>query len=48
MTHRLLNRIEPAGFHGRVLLAAWIGGGIAGTVVAIAALLVLTGAQIGP
>jgi hypothetical protein len=48
MTDRLLDRIEPAGFHGRWLLAAWIGGGIAGTIVAVAALLVLTGAQIGP
>jgi hypothetical protein len=47
MTERFLDRIEPAGVKKRVLLAGWIGGGIAGTIVAIAALLVLTGAHIG-
>jgi hypothetical protein len=47
MTERLLNLIEPRGVDRPVLLAGWIVGGVAGTIVAIAALLVLTGAHIG-
>jgi hypothetical protein len=48
MAQRLLDRIEPAGVRERLLLVGWFGGGIAGTIVAIVALLVLTGAHITP
>jgi hypothetical protein len=47
MTERLLNLIEPRSVDRRALLAGWIAGAIAGTIVAICALLVLTGAHIG-
>lgn len=47
MTERLLNLIEPRGAGRHALLAGWIAGALAGTIVAIAALLVLTGAHIG-
>jgi len=46
MTERLLNLIEPAGVDRRMLLAGWIAGGIAGLIVAVVALLVLTGAHL--
>jgi len=46
MSERLLNLIEPRGVERHALLAGWIGGALAGTIVAIAALLVLTGAHI--
>jgi hypothetical protein len=46
MTERLLNLIEPAGVDRRALLAGWIAGAIAGMIVAVAALLVLTGAPL--
>jgi hypothetical protein len=47
MRERLLNLIEPRGVDRHALLAGWIAGAIAGTIVAIVALLVLTGAYIG-
>jgi hypothetical protein len=43
----LLNLIEPRGANRHVLLAGWIAGALAGTIVAVCALLVLTGAHIG-
>jgi hypothetical protein len=46
MTERLLNLLEPRGVDRPALLAGWITGGVVGTVVAIAALLALTGAHI--
>jgi hypothetical protein len=46
MTERLLDLIEPRGADRHALLAGWIGGGLAGAIVAIAALLVLTGAHL--
>ncbi|MFL5892147.1 MAG: hypothetical protein ACJ75I_05330 [Solirubrobacterales bacterium] len=47
MTERLLNLIEPRSVDRHALLAGWIAGAIVGTIVAICALLVLTGAHIG-
>ena len=46
MTERLLNLIEPRSVDRHALLAGWIAGAIAGTIVAICALLVLTGVHI--
>jgi hypothetical protein len=47
VTERLLDLIEPRGVDRHALIAGWVAGGVAGTIVAIAALLVLTGAHIG-
>jgi hypothetical protein len=47
MTERLLNLIDPPGVERHALLAGWIAGAVAGTIVAIGALLVLTGTHIG-
>jgi hypothetical protein len=47
MTERLLDLIEPRGVDRSALLGGWIAGGLVGTIVAVAALLVLTGAHIG-
>ena len=47
MTERLLNLIEPRGVDRHAELAGWIVGGIVGSIVAIAALLVLLSAHIG-
>ena len=47
MTERLLNLIEPRGVDRHALLAGWIAGAVAGTIIAISALLLLTGAHIG-
>ncbi len=47
MTERLLNLIEPRGADRHTLLAGWIAGAVAGTIVAVFALLVLTGAHFG-
>jgi hypothetical protein len=46
MTERLLNLIEPRGVDRHALLIGWVAGGLVGSIVAAAALLVLTGAQI--
>ena len=48
MTQRLLNVLEPSGVGRHALLAGWITGGAVGAIVAIAVLLVLTGAPIRP
>jgi hypothetical protein len=47
MTERLLNLLEPRGVDRHMELAGWIAGGVVGSIVAIAALLVLLGAHIG-
>jgi hypothetical protein len=47
MTERLLNLIEPRSVDRHAMLAGWIAGAVAGTIVAICALLFLTGAHIG-
>jgi hypothetical protein len=47
MRERLLNLIEPRGVDRQTLLAGWIAGALVGTIVAICALLLLTGAHIG-
>ena len=47
MTQRLLNLLEPRGVGRPVEIAGWIAGGLAGSIVAIAALLVLLGVHLG-
>jgi hypothetical protein len=42
-----LDLIEPRGADRHALFAGWIAGGVVGAIVAIAALLALTGAHIG-
>jgi hypothetical protein len=47
MTERLLDLIEPRGVDRHAQIAGWIAGGVVGTLIAIVALLLLTGAHIG-
>jgi hypothetical protein len=47
MTERLLNLFEPRGVRRSAEIAGWVAGGLAGAIVAIAALLVLLSAHIG-
>ena len=47
MTERLLNLVEPRGVGRRAEIAGWVAGGLVGSIVAIAALLVLLSAHIG-
>ena len=46
MTERLLDLIEPDGADRRAVITGWIAGGILGMIIAICALLVLTGTPI--
>jgi hypothetical protein len=46
MTERLLNLFEPPGVGRHAQLAGWITGAVAGAIIAIAALLLVTGAHI--
>jgi len=47
MTERLLNLFEPRGVRRSTEIVGWVAGGLAGSIVAIAALLVLLSAHIG-
>jgi len=47
LTERLLNLIEPRGVDRHVEIAGWVAGALVGSIIAIAALLVLLGAHIG-
>ena len=47
MTERLLNLFEPRGVGRSAEIAGWVAGGLVGSIVAIAALLVLLSAHLG-
>lgn len=47
MTERLLNLFEPHGVGRPAKIAGWIAGGLVGSIIAVAALLVLLGSHIG-
>jgi hypothetical protein len=47
MTERLLSLVEPRGVGRSAEIVGWVAGGLVGSIVAIAALLVLLSAHIG-